>query len=534
MTDQKASEIRNLDGHDESKKITRRQFIAGASALGLSAALSPALVPSSAFAAQGPQKGGHFKMGMAGGHTTDSLDTALIADQVADCTNYALRNNLVEVDHKGNAVPELAESWDASKDAATWHFNLRKGVEFHNGKTMDSEDVIFSIRHHMGKDSKSGAKGLINQIEDIKKDGKDKVVFTLKTGNADFPYILNDYHLTIVPAGTQGEQWEKGIGTGGYILEAWEPGVKSIVRRNPNYYKSDRAHFESAEVLSIADTNARTNALRTGQVDYMNRVELKTIHLFQRAKNINIIQVNGGYHYTLAMLTDTPPYDNNDVRLALKYAIDREELVKKFLRGYGSVGNDQPIHPGNRFYANDLPQRQYDPDKAKFHLKKAGLSQHTFDLHTSEHGGFMDISTLYQQSAAKAGIKINMVKEPEDGYWSNVWLNKAFCHGYWGARPTADMAFSVAYSGKAKWNETRLQNKRLDELVLAARSELDDAKRKEMYRECQMIIRDEGGTIVPFFKDYVEASNEKIGHGTVSGLWESDAHRVIERWWFKS
>ena len=197
------------------------------------------------------------------------------------------------------------------------------------------------------------------------------------------------------------------------------------------------------------------------------------------------------------------------------------------------MGNDHPIPSQNKYHA-DLPQRQYDPDKAKFHLKKAGLEGHGFDLYTSELGGFMDVATLYSESAKKAGVKINIKKEPEDGYWSNVWLKKPFCNCYWGARPTADMMFSVAYSGDAKWNDSHLKHERFDRLLVQARAELDETKRQEMYTECQSIVRDEGGTIVPFFKHYVEAASNKIGHGPLSGLWETDGHRGIERWWFKS
>ena len=97
------------------------------------------------------------------------------------------RNCLVEIDHQGNPIPELAESWEASKDAATWTFKLRQGVEFHNGKTMTAEDVIFSINHHRGEDSKSAAKGIVDQIKDIRADGKYRVIFELIGGNADFP-----------------------------------------------------------------------------------------------------------------------------------------------------------------------------------------------------------------------------------------------------------------------------------------------------------------------------------------------------------
>ena len=124
---------------------------------------------------------------------------------------------------------------------------------------------------------KSAAKGVVDPIKDIKTDGKYTVVFTLQGGNADFTYIMSDYHLTIVPAGTT--DFEKGIGTGPYKLVSHEPGVRALARRNPNYWKSGRAHFDEVEVIAISDINARTVALKTSEVDIINRAERRTIHV---------------------------------------------------------------------------------------------------------------------------------------------------------------------------------------------------------------------------------------------------------------
>ena len=141
--------------------ITRREFISRVSALGLTAAVSPVFFKSPAQAAT-PKKGGRFRLGLAGGSTTDSLDPATITDMMLQVVNQGqLRNTLVEIDHKAEPIPELAESWEATPDAKKWVFKLRKGVEFHNGKTMDADDVIYSINHHRGKDTKSAAKGII-------------------------------------------------------------------------------------------------------------------------------------------------------------------------------------------------------------------------------------------------------------------------------------------------------------------------------------------------------------------------------------
>jgi len=527
------SELSKLTELFNQNKISRRQFITQVSALGLAVAVSPALLAGTARASV-PKKGGRFIIGMSGGSTTDSMDPGTLVSNMNQNLNWQIRNCLVEIDHEFNAIPELAESWDSTPDAKVWTFKLRKGIEFHNGKTMTAEDVIFSINHHLGEKSKSAAKGYLKSVVDIKADGKYEVIFELSGGSADFPFIMGDYHLTICPAGTEGPEWEKGIGTGGYILENWEPGVRAFSKRNPNYWKDGRAHFDEIETLSITDTNARTSALKTGQTSYMDRVELKTVHLLKKTPGINVTAITATAHYTIPMLVDQKPYNDNNVRTALKLAVNREELVKQILRGYGEPGNDHPIAPVNKYHAKDLEQRKYDPEKAKFYMKKAGMLDHTFNLHAADaaFAGAVDAAVLMKEQAKKAGININVVREPDDGYWSSVWMKKEWCMCYWGGRPIEDMMFSVAYSDGAPWNDTHWKNDRFNKLLISARAELDTDKRRKMYWEMQEICRNDSGTVVPMFNQMVEASSDKLAHGPISGHMALDGMRNGERWWF--
>ena len=529
------SKLEQLEEQYKQGAITRRQFMAQVSALGLAVAVSPALLAGRAEAAT-PKKGGTFKQALTGGSTTDSLDPATNTSNHNINVNFQLRNCLVEIDHNFDPIPELAESWDSTPDARVWTFQLRKGVEFHNGKTMTAEDVIYSINHHRGEKSKSAAKPFLKSIQNIKSDTKFTVSFELESGNADFPFIMSDYHLKIAPAGTKGAEWEKGVGTGGYVLENWEPGVRAYTRRNPNYWKEGRAHFDGVETLAITDPNARTNALKTGQINAMDRCELKTAHLMKRAPGVVLTAITGTMHHVFPMLTDREPFNDNNARLAMKYAVDRKEMVDKILRGYGEVGNDHPISPVNRYYDDNLPQREYDPDKARFYMKKAGRLDHTFKLHASgaAFGGAVDAAVLYREHAARAGIKIQVVREPSDGYWSDVWIKVPWCVSYWSGRPVEDMMFSVAYAAGAPWNDSLWEHERFNKLLVKARAELDTDKRRAMYAEMQRLVRDEGGVAIPMFNQIVEANTDDLRHGPVSAHMEMDGHRNNERWWFAS
>jgi peptide/nickel transport system substrate-binding protein len=429
--------------------------------------------------------------------------------------NYMIHNNLTEKGADGRLVPELAENWEASDDATEWVFDLRKGVEFHNGKTLDSEDVIASLNHHRGEDSTSAIKPLLELVE-------------------DFSATLASHGFSIKAAKDGKIDPTSPIGTGGYALERFEPGEAAKGKRNPNYWKEGRAHFDEVEIVAVHDTAARTNGLTTGDLDLIDRADLKTIARLKQAPGVEVKSLSGPLHYTFPMRTDTPPFDDINVRLALKHAVNREELVQKILYGYGTIGNDNPIGRSYFFHNPDLPQREYDPDKAKWYLQQSDLSSLKVSLSAADaaFSGAVDAAVLYQSHAAKAGIEIDVVREPNDGYWANVWMQKPWCACFWGGQPTTDTMLTIAYSAESSWNDTYWKHDRFNMLLKAARAELDEEKRREMYGEMQAIIRDEGATVIPMFANYVFAASDKLKHGDLASNLDVDGYKFAERWWF--
>ncbi len=533
MRDMKEAFIAEQTEKLASGGISRRKFITSMLAAGV--VLPTAMSMAGDVLAATPKKGGTFRIGSGHGSTTDSLDPGTYENDWSSGIGFARGNYLTEVDEKGELVPELAESFDTD-DGKTWVFKLRKGVEFHSGKTLDAADVIASINHHRGEDSKSAAKGVVSSVKDIREDGGD-VVFELNSANSDFPYLISDYHLMILPAKDGKIDPLTTDGTGGYVLKKFEPGVRGELTRNPNYFKEGRAHFDAIEYLSIIDVTARQNALMNGDVDVINRVDPKTVALLARNPNIRILEKSGTAHYTFPMRLDVEPFGNYDLRMALKLAIKRQELVDKILLGHGALGNDLPISPSMPFYA-ELPQREFDADKAAEHYKKSGHSG-KIQLSTSEaaFSGAVDAAQLIAASAKEAGIEIEVVREPKDGYWSNVWNKKGWCACYWSGRPTIDWMYESAYVDSTEWNDTAWKTtdaaKRFNELTKAAKSELDQAKRAAMYKETQELLHDDGGAIVPLFNNYINGLSNKVQHGEdVASNWDLDGGRAAERWWF--
>ncbi|MFK7944507.1 MAG: ABC transporter substrate-binding protein, partial [Paracoccaceae bacterium] len=262
--------------------LNRRTMLKAGAAATAFAAAKPAFADDHA-----PKRGGTLRLGLKGANTSDSFDGRTHTDNfMITMAHGCVFDCMTEIAADGSLKGELAESWEASSDAKTWTFNLRKGVEFHNGKKFGAEDVLETFALHVGEDSKSPAKPIIGAIEEMKKMNDHQIQFVLKNGNADFPFLLSDYHILIHPAGMIEESIAKGIGTGAYKLDTFEPGVRALATHNDNDYRDDRGWFDAVEALGINDTAARMNAMMTGQVDAIAEIDKKTKMMLDRNPNV--------------------------------------------------------------------------------------------------------------------------------------------------------------------------------------------------------------------------------------------------------
>ena len=490
-------------------RSSRRDFLGRAAALGVSATAANSLLATAAQAA-GPRRGGTLKIGLQGGSASDSLDPALASSAMTSHTGRSWGEQLLRLTPAGTLDPLLATEWHSSPDAKAWVFKIRKGAQFHNGKELTPDDVVATMERHAGASSKSGALGIMRGVDGVRRDG-DTVIFTMNDASADFPSLLTDFHLQIQPNGGK-DAPAAGIGTGPYKVVTNEPGVRHLGTRNANYWGAkSRGFADQIEFVVLNDSTARMAALQSGRVDIVNRVDPKVVELIKRVPGIKIQAVAGRGYYAFVAHCNTAPFNNLDLRLALKYAMDRKDMVDKILRGYGSIGNDIPVNKAFPLFT-ELPQRPFDIDKAAFHYKKSGHND-TIVLRTSDvvFPGAVEAAQLYQATCARAGIKIEVKREPGDGYWSQVWNKQAFCTTYWGGRAVQDQIYSTAYISKADWNDTRFFNPKFDQMVVAARGELNPAKRKQLYRDIALIVHEEGGAMVPMFNDTIDAISPKVG-----------------------
>jgi peptide/nickel transport system substrate-binding protein len=452
---------------------------------------------------------------VAGGESTNSLDPALAASDVPFMINKTWGEMLVDVNN-GQIEPRIAEEVSSNADATEWKFKIRAGVEYHGGGTVTAEDVVATLKRHTDEKAQSGAMGIVQGISEMSAEG-DMVTLKLAAANADLPFLMADYHLVIQPGGGV-DNPAAGNGTGAYKVVSSEPGVITTFERHANYWDSSRGHADTVEVLTINDDTARTAAIQSGQVHLINRVDPKIVALLAGDAGVSIERAAGPGHYVFIMHVDKAPFDNNDLRMALKLAVNRQEMVDKILGGFGSRGNDFPINAAYPLFDETIAQREYDAAAAAEAYKKSGHDGSPIILRAAPGAfpGAVDAANLFAASANAAGIPLQIQLEPDDGYWSNVWNVQPFCASYWGGRPVQDQMYSTAYLSTAEWNDTKFKNAKFDELLTAAKGELDAAKRKGLYSEMAHILRDEGGLICPMFNDWVEGRRAEVGGWTAN------------------
>ena len=514
MTDRKLFDT--LVGPQESQRlfgalqrgVTRRDILKLLTAGGMQATLAGSLATTAmSVHAQTPKRGGKLRVAGATAAATDTLDPAKQSNQTDYSRGNMLYNGLTVLDGSLTPQPALAESF-TTKDAKTWVFTLRKGVTFHDGKPLTPADVVYSISRHKDPAVASKAKVLADQIDSVKATGPNEVTFVLTSPNADLPVILGTFHFHIVKEGTT--DFAAGIGTGPYKLKEFKPGVRSVVVRNENYWKPGKPYLDEIEFVGIGDESARVNALLSGGMDLVASVNPRSIARITDTPGFAVLKTQSGQYSDLIMRKDMGPGTNPDFILGMKYLFDREQMKKTIALDQAVVANDQPVDPTNRFYFAGLPQRPFDPEKAKFHLKKSGVTGPVPVVASPAALYSVEMALVMQQTAKGIGLDLDVKRMPADGYWSNHWLNSPVGFGNVNPRPSVDILLTQFFKSDAQWNESRYKSEKFDQLLVAARAEVDNAKRKQMYADLQTMISDDAGIGIPLFLASLDGHTAKL------------------------
>ncbi len=418
------------------------------------------------------------------------------------------QNRLVRKNLDGVTSPELATEWSANADATEWTFKLRKGIYFHDGSAFDAPDVKYSLERVKDPDIGSPAKKSMSSVTDIEIVDAHTVKMKLNTSFADFPLLLTDYRLRMIPEGSGDTIGQTGIGTGPFMVDKFDPEGTTVLKANPEYWEGAPGVAE-VHVIAIPDGEARVQALLTGQIDMNRYVPFSQKRIFDNNPKFNVSVVPTGNWRGMVMRTDTAPFDNPKVRKAVRLAVDRQELVDLVMGGAATVSCDTPVAPSDQYRLKmDCPQ---NVSKAKNLLREAGYPNGiSMTIHVStKEPTWPTIAEVMQQQLAKANIKADIKMTPSKSYWKETWMKKAVAMTRWNERP-ADSILHEAYHSGAKWNESFYKSSSFDKNLADARGQLDFNKRKAAYQNAQKTLWEETGTMIPYHVSKLVITSSRV------------------------
>lgn len=499
-------------GHSEREHLTRlirkgiprREVLSILMGAGAGLAASNAIFSGLAHAAsEVPRRGGKLIMAADQHGPNDTLDPALVTSSADYFRMRMFYGSLTRLTDDLGYEPELAEEVISNADATVWTFKIRKGVEFHDGKTLTADDVVYSMNRHLGEDSVSKAAALVEMVEKWEKVNDHEVRAVLKSPNADLPIILGTFHFKIIKEGTT--DFQTAVGTGPYRVREFKPGVRAVGVPFENFW-TDGGYLDELEHYAIGDSVARLNAFMAGDIDAMVNLPPKAIESVEAAPGKEIWTIRAGTYTNIVPRLDLAESSNMHLFKAMQLLQDRERLLKGVMKGQGTLGNDQPINAAYFDYCPDIPQRELDPEKAKYHWEKSGLGSTAVPVICSDFApGAVEQCLFMQREGQKIGANFDVKKVATDGYWSSVWRVAPIFAAGWNMRPTANIMMTLAYKSDAAWNESKWQNETFDQTLVAVRSVTDPDRRRQMYCDLQTMIREENGSSIPLHRNFIDA-----------------------------
>lgn len=407
-----------------------------------------------------------------------------------------IMSRLVRPDMDGRPSPDLAVSWSANADATEWTLELRGGVTFHDETTFGSEDVVYSLERVLDPEMDSPARSAIAMINKVEAVDEDTVKLTLDNSFADLPLLLMDYRLRVIPEGSGDTIATTGIGTGPFRLVSFDAEGATKLEANMDYFEGPPGVAEM-EIIGIADAQARLQALMGGQIDMETGITAQQSVMLSGLEKFTIQTIPTGDWRGLVFRTDVAPFDDPRVRLALRLAADRKEMVDLVMGGGAVISCDSPVGPRDQYRATlECPK---DIERAKALLAEAGYPDGLdVELYVSTvEPTWPVLAEVYQSQAAAAGIRVTIVQVPSDGYWKDVWMQKDAVTTRWNERP-ADQALNEIYLSTAKWNESYYKDAEFDALLAKARQELSFDARHALYVKAQEHLWNTAGTLIPY------------------------------------
>ncbi|MGH2672707.1 MAG: ABC transporter substrate-binding protein [Actinomycetota bacterium] len=461
-----------------------------------------------------PKQGGIVQISFSDSSTDESLDPAISELNNDSFYTGQIYEGLTIYDTSWEVHPVLAESWTPNADATEWTFTLRQGVTFHDGTPLTSRDAAYSIGRLL--DEKVGSP-LFSRLQPsldpggIQAPDEQTLVLTLKRPDSLIPLALGARHAMVVKDGTTEFSVETAIGTGPFKIKSFQPGQSWEVEKNPSYWEQGVPYLDGLRGVVITEQSTKVQSVTAGEAHIADPIDYSAASTVEGSSAAELLEFKGSTYLLIAMDQRKEPFDDERVVDAIKMAVDREQMLQAVFQGYGDVTVDVPVPPDDPYYPPDLDPAQ-DIEGAKQLLADAGYPDGIdLELITSaSYGGMVDLAVAFQQVVEPAGIRVKINQWSPDTYWDQVWLVKPMFVSYYTRRHPNEI-LAITYASNAPWNECKLENPTLDDLLSQGLRSTDPEEQKEIYQNALREVNDKHGTSIPAFvsKLWIKKKNVK-------------------------
>lgn len=476
-----------------------------------------------------PVHGGRLRVGIIDGNQTGNLDAHKPVGG-GTIRGWALYSKFWEWTEDVGTRLALAEFAEPNADATAWVIRIKPGLEFHHGKTITADDMVFSILRLTDPKLASPYAALVGAIDrnQVRKLDSRTIEIRFKEGISFLP--LDETLISfggIVP--TDYDPITNPVGSGPFRLKSFVPGQRSLYTRFENYFKPNKPYVDELEIIEFNDQISRTAALRAGQIDLACALQAEHSSLIENDSRLSLYVSPSTAFTGFNLNLSKPAFQDVRVREAFRLFANREELVARGLNGFGRVANDL-YSPHDPTYNHNIPQRPYDLDRARYLLRQAGQESLTVELTTTPGPGVAAGLVLAQQ-AKLAGVDIQ-VKQVDlsifNGPQRENWVLSP------GSTPARGFLASALHNDapNALYNRTQFSDPRFSELFYAALAQPDLEKRKVLVHEAQEIQHEKGGLLIWGFNDVLDAASKRLGgfvtEQTIFAGWR------FENFWLKN
>ncbi|MHB1884219.1 MAG: ABC transporter substrate-binding protein [Acidimicrobiales bacterium] len=472
------------------------------------------------------RRGGTLRAGLSGGTSSDTVDPLNPLNETDFARVYQLYDSLVAMDRNAGPVLALAEEITPNSDATAWTIRLRAGVEFHNGKPLTADDVIYTFQQILDPKAPAAGASAISFVDAKAMKRLDALTLRVPCTRpfATFYETMPLYYYSIIPVGFNSR---RPVGTGPFKFESFTPGVQSTFVRNDNNRQRGLPYVDSVVISDYPDETSQINALVAGQADVVNLLSAPAIAGI-RSGGAEVVISDGGGWTPFTMRVDQAPFNDVRVRQAFRLMVNRRQMMEVVFGGYGTLGNDV-FGIFDPEYDHALPQREQDIAQARYLLKKAGHENLSTQIVTGDIAqGVVQAAEVFAQQVSAAGVKVALDKVTSTAFFGPNYLKWRFAQdfwGYYGYLPQVGFATLPA----SPYNETHWGNPHYINLYNQALATVDSSKRSEIAHEMQRIDYDAGGYIIPYFPPLIDGHAKKV-----QGLAPAKVGRPLFNYDFKS